>query len=653
MILSLCYHINNGCNNYHFLDCEKLVFSGQAHPAWIKTFKMAGLAPFGRDDQPLLEVKIVGGKRVEVAVDKYGKPLNPPKNTNQTGSSFQTQQYDRSSSVLSAANSEKSSVISAPPWVNRGDTPPRKILKSLEYPDERHSNSLEGLRKFSSPSSPQVLPPIRKKSGLDGDKTRGLASKLNAVLLGFDTLKLKDAYLSFAGYDSTLSGFVSADQIEREFFRLQIPVRGELLNELLALFMSAHRPNWVNYEQLLKFISNAVQPTVTGEFNIPQLDLSSKPGDRLQQKMSKSSPRAEANLPLKPNQISPRSDGMQKGRQSAIAVKKAFQDKQDTEILLQMEQMLKEINHAQAHVQDLRRNLEEQDVGGAEFISSQKLKTICLRNHIPFNNSLLDKIINRLDRYNSGKVSWLEFLSFVERALPLPAPSVSSSHSLSRDGGHGLETPPSRPVWETRQPLKGVSQEGRYPSHDTRMDHSDIYEEQQSILVKQLEEQKRGRNFRQNQIPEGRGSVEYTMSQEADKEAKQLDERGDALLRRQHELIEKKRQIQKEQEEIEQIIQNRKEKLYGDDRDYDPPHYIEEESRVKRFMKLANALFVCDQDQSGLIDADEARRLLNNYNLVNQLDFSTELIENTLSSCSTTDHKVSVDDLIDELKGHL
>ena len=50
---------------------------------------------------------------------------------------------------------------------------------------------------------------------------------------------------------------------------------------------------------------------------------------------------------------------------------------------------------------------------------------------------------------------------------------------------------------------------------------------------------------------------------------------------------------------------------------------------------------------------DETHRLLNNYNLVNQLGFSPELIEKTLRSCLTTDDKVSVDDLIDELKGHL
>lgn len=615
---------------------------------------MAGLAPFGRDDQPLLDVKIVGGKRVEIEVDKYGNPLNQAKRTDHPGTNFQTQQHGGKSSVLSSA----SSAASVPPWVDRGDTPPRKLLKSLENPDDGSNNFAEGLPRFSSPGSPAVLPPIRNKltSSVDvEEKTKSLASRLTAVLGGFDTLRLKDAYLSFAGFDSTLSGFVAAEQIEREFFRLQIPVRGELLNEVLAMFMSAHRPNWVNYEQLLKFLSNAVQPVVTREFHIPQLDLSSNPGDRLQQKLSKKSPR-DHNLPLKPNQVSPRADDSQKGRQSSIAVRKAFQDKQDTAILLQVEQILKEVDNAQQHIHILRRDLEEQDVAKAEFISSQKLKTMCLRHHIPFNNSLLDKIINRLDRYNSGKVSWLEFISFVERALPLPSQSSGSSPSLSRDGGgHGLEAPPSRPVWETRQPLKGVSREGRTTSPVSTMDQRDAinHMEEQERLNQQHKDSYHRKSLPKRPTSNGRDGDDHIMSQETEEETQQLNERHKELLRRQKELIEEKRQIQREQEEISHFIQNQKEKLYGGDRDYDPPHYIKEESKVERFMKLANALYVCDQDQSGLIEADIARRLLNNYNLVNQLDFSAELIENTVRSCSTIDNKVSVDDVIDELKGHL
>lgn len=75
----------------------------------MKKSNMAGLAPFGRDDQPLLDVKIVGGKRVEIEVDKYGNPLNQPKKTNQPGTNFRTQQHGGNSSVLSSASSIKSS----------------------------------------------------------------------------------------------------------------------------------------------------------------------------------------------------------------------------------------------------------------------------------------------------------------------------------------------------------------------------------------------------------------------------------------------------------------------------------------------------------------------------------------------------------------
>ena len=65
---------------------------------------MAGLAPFGRDDQPLLDVKIVGGKRVEIQVDKHGIPLNQKKKTYQPGTNFQTQQHGAKSPFCLRAN---------------------------------------------------------------------------------------------------------------------------------------------------------------------------------------------------------------------------------------------------------------------------------------------------------------------------------------------------------------------------------------------------------------------------------------------------------------------------------------------------------------------------------------------------------------------
>ena len=41
----------------------------------------------------LYYVKIVGGKRAEIQVDKYGIPLNQKKKTNQPATNFQTKQH--------------------------------------------------------------------------------------------------------------------------------------------------------------------------------------------------------------------------------------------------------------------------------------------------------------------------------------------------------------------------------------------------------------------------------------------------------------------------------------------------------------------------------------------------------------------------------
>lgn len=128
------------------------------------------------------------------------------------------------------------------------------------------------------------------------------------------------------------------------------------------------------------------------------------------------------------------------------------------------------------------------------------------------------------------------------------------------------------------------------------------------IVVNRTEEQERLRqqhedSYHQKSLPkrpiaDGRGGDDYAITQETEEETQQLNERHEELLKRQRELIAQKQQIQKEQEELSTFIENQKEKLYGD-RDYDPPHHIEEESKVERFMKLANALYICDQDQSG------------------------------------------------------
>ena len=79
--------------------------------------------------------------------------------------------------------------------------------------------------------------------------------------------------------------------------------------------------------------------------------------------------------------MSPRGDEVQKGWRSAIALKKAFQSKQDTEILLQMEQLLKDVDNPKELVRALRRTPENDSITGDEFVLSQK---VCAEKMFPF-----------------------------------------------------------------------------------------------------------------------------------------------------------------------------------------------------------------------------------------------------------------------------
>ena len=328
---------------------------------------MAGLsAPFGRDDQPDLEVKIIGGKQVQITIDKSSKEEvdTAHKQTENYGQAVQ-----HYANMLGSSRARVPKEPSPPPWITREDTPPRKLRRALDTD--------RGSRDVGMPGSSSVLPPISTERG--DNPSQGVRHKLtdsqltenlSSLLAGFNTRSLKDAYLTFAGFDSTLSGFVAAEQVEQVFRKCRIPITGSVLKVLIAKFMSAHRPNWVNYEQLLKFTDDSSKASVSRELAVPKLALTSHPQDT---QVPHNSPRKN-DIPLKPNQVSPRmEDGSETGRQSSIAVKQAFQDRQDAQLLILMEQMLKKVPNVRQNLTDLRRGLEEMDVVQAEYVSSQKV----------------------------------------------------------------------------------------------------------------------------------------------------------------------------------------------------------------------------------------------------------------------------------------
>ena len=72
-------------------------------------------------------------------------------------------------------------------------------------------------------------------------------------------------------------------------------------------------------------------------------------------------------------------------------------------------------------------------------------------------------------------------MTFVERAMPLSsAGSPESSHSQSLHSV--VETPPTRPSWETRQPLHALSKRQQVIPRAAALEQEEMYNEQKRLL---------------------------------------------------------------------------------------------------------------------------------------------------------------------------
>lgn len=127
--------------------------------------------------------------------------------------------------------------------------------------------------------------------------------------------------------------------------------------------------------------------------------------------------------------------------------------------------------------------------------------------------------------------------------------------------------------------------------------------EQSQELAEILNKQQRDLDRRQNSLHTdhiseyehlGRdldeGSVQNIMNRKVPLNQQDLEEQHRNLVRQQVHLIEQKRKIQKEQEELDKVLR------------HDDEHkaaYDDAESPIQRFLRLANALFLSDDNNSG------------------------------------------------------
>ena len=73
-------------------------------------------------------------------------------------------------------------------------------------------------------------------------------------------------------------------------------------------------------------------------------------------------------------------------------------------------------------------------------------------------------------------------MSFVERAMPLSSASSSTSSHSQAAAPSRLDTPPSKPVWETRQPLGSLSKRDQVIPQQAALEQRKMFDEQQKVL---------------------------------------------------------------------------------------------------------------------------------------------------------------------------
>jgi len=98
----------------------------------------------------------------------------------------------------------------------------------------------------------------------------------------------------------------------------------------------------------------------------------------------------------------------------------------------------------------------------------------------------LDRILDRFDPRSTGRVDWKEFISFVERAMPMNTAGspASTSYSKSRQSSSrgSVEVPPLQPSWETRQPLQALSKREQVIPKAAAVQQDIMYDEHKRLL---------------------------------------------------------------------------------------------------------------------------------------------------------------------------
>ncbi|CAH1243333.1 C1orf87 [Branchiostoma lanceolatum] len=604
---------------------------------------MARNAPFGTDDTPEIEVKIIGSKRVQVLRDKTKKHGNPLLAPLPDSPSLLTQPLYKEYENLSSSHIKQG-------YTTTDQHERAKLVPSQTAQADKSNSQLHGTNNLKVSS--KVLPPISRSStssdGSGGGQSSILgedptiANQLHKILKKYDSKKFKDMYVELVGYDRNLTGYVNQSQLNLVCLRHQLPLSGSTLQIMFSRFASTEDEESINYEKLLQFLSAAqqnkpvkqstlsatVEKFVGGGGDSTSSSQKSKAGSqtapelRIRQKshmqenmlMSPGSGLTSPSISLP--QTTSTIDGLKPESPVARHRTGSFSDREAAKLVHLLENQFTALEAEDLDLQAVRNTFEEVDRQRAGMLSRKQLEDVVVKHRLPIQGSLMEKLLKRCE-VEAGLFSWKTLVEFLERVKPLEIPS-KQKQGVKRPGTwprnkNNLEKsflPPSvspevpkPPPWETRKPLE------RLEKRPTQL----------SPEEPQIERISHTGNTSSGGLSQGTNEDEMSP----------------------------RNSLEDSQRDLDKLILAAREKQRA--RGKAAMHLEEGEDWDQRFLHLDKALFNCDELGSGFLELLEAKRLVRNYNLIYNLGFEDARIENTLTQCSA-DGKVALEPLIQSLR---
>ncbi|XP_019645633.1 PREDICTED: uncharacterized protein C1orf87-like [Branchiostoma belcheri] len=599
---------------------------------------MARNAPFGTDDTPEIEVKIIGSKRVQVLREKkHGNPLLAPL---PDSPSLLTQPVYKDYENLSSSHIKQG-------YTTTDQHERAKLVPSQTAQPDKSNSQLHGTNyKVSS----KVLPPIsRTSTSSDGSGGQSsvlgedptIANQLHKILKKYDTKKFKDMYVELVGYDRNLTGYVNQSQLNLVCLRHQLPLTGSTLQIMFSRFASPEDDESINYEKLLQFLSAAQlnkpvkqstlsatvdkfigggdstsssQKSKAGSQTAPELRIRQKSHTQENILTSPGSGLTSPSISL-PQTTS--TIGGQLKPESPVARHRtgSFSDREAAKLLRLLENQFTSLESDDLDLQAVRNTFEEVDRQRAGMLSRKQLEDVVVKHRLPIQGSLMEKLLKRCE-VEAGLFSWKTLVEFLERVRPLEIPS-KQKQGVKRPGtwprNKNNTAPPSvspevpkPPPWETRKPLERL--------------------EKRPVLSPEEPQIERISHTGNTSTPSSSGGLSQGTNEDE---------------------ISPRTSLEDSQRDLDRLILAAREKQRA--RGKAAVHLEDQEDWDQRFLHLAKALFNCDELGTGYLELPEAKRLVRNYNLIYNLGFEDARIENTLTQCSA-DGKVALEPLIQSLR---